>query len=80
MDSLGIKEELKQRIDSEDTPIVLNAIKELLFPEESDPIYIEKLISRTLEAEKDIEAGRVYTSEEFKSKLDELFAKLAKRK
>lgn len=65
MDKFAIKEEIKQRIDIEDDPKVLNAIKGLLFPEENDPIYIEKLISRALKAEEDINAGRVYTEEEF---------------
>ena len=75
METITIKEELKQRIDLEDNPVILNAIKDLLFPEENDPIYKEKLISRALKADEDIKAGRVYTSEEFKAKLDESFAK-----
>ena len=73
MDTLAIKEEIKQRIDLEDNPIILNAIKDLLFPEESDPIYREKLISRALKADEDIKAGRVYTSEEFFKKSQEYF-------
>ena len=73
METITIKEELKQRIDLEDNPIVLNAIKDLLFPEENDPIYKEKLISRALKADEDIKAGRVYTSEEFFKKSQEYF-------
>ena len=75
METITIKEELKQRLDIEDNPAVLQAIKDLLFPEENDPIYIAKLISRALQADEDIKAGKVYTSEEFKAKLDESFAK-----
>ena len=73
METITIKEELKQRIDLEDNPVILNAIKDLLFPEENDPIYKEKLISRALKADEDIKAGRVYTSEEFFKKSQEYF-------
>ena len=74
MDTMAIKEELKQKIEMEDDPSVLQAIRDLLFPEEN-PIYKEKLISRALKAEEDIKAGRVYTSEEFKAKIDESIAR-----
>ena len=73
METSTIKEELKQRIDLEDNPVILKAIKDLLFPEENDPIYKEKLISRALKADEDIKAGRVYTSEEFFKKSQEYF-------
>jgi hypothetical protein len=75
MDNFALKEEIKQRIDGEDNPEVLKAIADLLFSKENDPIYREKLISRALKADEDIKAGRVYTSEEFKSKLDEALVK-----
>ena len=73
MDTLAIKEELKQRLDIEDNPAVLQAIKDLLFPEENDPIYKAKLISRARQADEDIKAGRVYTEEEFFKKSQEYF-------
>jgi hypothetical protein len=73
METTTFKEELKQRIDLEDNPVILKAIKDLLFPEENDPIYKEKLISRALKADEDIKAGRVYTSEEFFKKSQEYF-------
>jgi hypothetical protein len=73
MENTTFKEELKQRIDLEDDPVILKAIKDLLFPEENDPIYKEKLISRALKADEDIKAGRVYTSEEFFKKSQEYF-------
>ena len=73
METITIKEELKQRIDLEDNPIILKAIKDLLFPEENDPIYKEKLISRARKADEDIKAGSVYTSEEFFKKSQEYF-------
>lgn len=70
MDTIVNKEELKHKIEMEDDPHVLRAIRDLLFPEEN-PIYKEKLISRALKAEEDIKAGRVYTSKEFKAKIDQ---------
>ena len=70
MDTTAIKEELKQKIEMEDDPHVLQAIRDLLFPEEN-PVYKEKLISRALKAEEDIKAGRVYTEEEFFKKSQE---------
>jgi len=73
METTTFKEELKQRIDLEDNPVILKAIKDLLFPEENDPTYKEKLISRALKADEDIKAGRVYTSEEFFNKSQEYF-------
>ena len=73
METTTFKEELKQRIDLEDNPVILNAIKDLLFPEENDPVYKEKLISRALKANEDIKAGRVYTEDEFFKKSQEYF-------
>ena len=72
MDNFAIKEELKQRIDLEDNPIVLDAVKDLL---NHPPVLQAKLVSRALKAEEDIKAGRVYTSEEFKSKVNEHIAR-----
>ena len=73
MDNFALKKEIKQRIDGEDNPEVLKAIVELLFSEENDPIYKEKLISRALKADEDIKAGRVYTEDEFFKKSQEFF-------
>ena len=73
MDNFALKKEIKQRIDGEDNPEVLKAIVELLFSEENDPIYKEKLISRSLKADEDIKAGRVYTEDEFFKKSQEFF-------
>jgi predicted transcriptional regulator len=75
-DTAAIKEELKQKIDLENNPIILKAIQELLFPEESTTAYRESIRSMILAAEEDIKAGRVYTSEEFKAKLDDRLASL----
>ncbi len=75
MDNFAIKEELKQRIDLEDNPIVLDAVKDLLNHPPIDPVLQAKLVSRALKAEEDIKAGRVYTSEEFKSKVNEHIAR-----
>ena len=75
MDNFAIKEELKQRIDLEDNPIVLDAVKDLLNHPPIDPVLQAKLVSRALKAEEDIKSGRVYTSEEFKSKVNEHIAR-----
>jgi predicted transcriptional regulator len=74
MDTMAIKGELKQRIEMEEDPHILWAIRDFLV-QEDDPIYKQKLISRALKAEEDINAGRVYTSQEFKAKIDESIAK-----
>jgi hypothetical protein len=74
-DTSSIKEELKQKIDLENDPVVLKAIQDLLFPEENDPIYIEKLLSRSLKADEDIKAGRVYDEEEFFKRSKDFFSK-----
>ena len=70
MDNFALKKEIKQRIDGEDNPEVLKAIVELLFSEENDPIYKEKLISRALKADEDIAAW-------FLADLDKDFLKVA---
>lgn len=74
MDTATIKEELKQKIDIENNPVILKAIQDLLFHEEADPIYKEKLIIRALRADEDIKAGRVYSEEEFFRKSKEHFS------
>ena len=71
MDNFALKEEIKQRIDLEDDPVVLDAIKDLLNHPPIDPVLQAKLVSRAVKAEEDIKAGRVYTSEEFKNKVNE---------
>ena len=59
----------------EDDPTVLDAVKDLLNHPPIDPVLQAKLVSRALKAEEDIKAGRVYTSEEFKSKVNEHIAR-----
>lgn len=61
MDTLAIKEEIKQRIDMEDDPTVLDAVKGLLSHPPIDPVLQAKLVSRALKAEEDYKAGRTYT-------------------
>ena len=77
MSTLEIKQELVQLIQAEEDSSVLEAIHELLThkEEETDPVLKEQMISRALKAEEDIKAGRVYTSEEFKNKVNEHIAK-----
>jgi hypothetical protein len=71
MDTIDIKEKIKQMIDLEDDPAVLDAVKDLLNHPLIDPVLQAKLVSRALKAEDDIKAGRVYTRDEFKSKVNE---------
>ena len=77
MSTLEMKQELVMLIQVEENLSVLEAIHELLThkEEEVDPLLQEKMISRALKAEEDIKAGRVYSSEEFKSKVNEHIAK-----
>ncbi len=77
MSTLEMKQELVMLIQAEENPSVLEAIRELLTnqEEETDPVLKEKMISRALKAEEDIKAGRVYTSEEFKNKVNEHIAR-----
>ncbi len=75
MDNFALKEEIKQRIDREDDPAVLDAVKDLLNHPPIDPVLQAKFVSRALRAEEDIKEGRVYSSEEFKSKVNEHIAR-----
>jgi len=64
-------------IQSEEDPSVLEAIHELLtHKEEVDAILKEKMTYRALKVEEDIKAGRVYTAEEFGSKVKDFIGKL----
>ena len=64
MDNLAIKEEIKQKIDMEDNPTVLDAVKDLLNHPPIDPVLQAKLVSRALKAEEDYKAGRTYSREQ----------------
>jgi len=64
MDNLALKEEIKQRIDQEDDPAILDAVKDLLNHPPIDPVLQAKLVSRALKAEEDFKAGRIYSKEE----------------
>ena len=75
MDTISIKEELKQLIDMENDPVLLQAIKELLNPPPMDPLLREKLISRSQKAIDDYKAGRVYTHEDVTQSLNRIIGK-----
>ena len=75
METITIKEELKQRIDLEDNPVILNAIKDLLSHPPIDLVLQEKLVSRALKAEEDFKAGRIYTREEVIDRTDKFLNK-----
>lgn len=64
------KQELVRRIESVNDPVVLEAVKELLNESENILAWQETLNFFADEAEKDIKLGNVYSSEEFKAKLD----------
>jgi hypothetical protein len=70
MKGTDIKQELRMLIEKENDLHILEAIKTLLVKSSLDPILKEKLTSRALKAEEDIQAGRVYTRKEFEKKLD----------
>lgn len=70
MKTIDIKQELKTLIEKEKDLHILEAIKTLLVKSSLDPILKEKLSSRALKAEEDIQAGRVYTRKELENKLD----------
>jgi len=70
MKATDIKQELRMLIEKENDLHILEAIKTLLVKSSLDPILKEKLTSRALKAEDDIQSGRVYTREEFEKKLD----------
>jgi len=70
MKATDIKHELRMLIEKEKDLHILEAIKTLLIKSSLDPILKEKLTSRALKAEEDIQAGRVYTRKEFEKKLD----------
>lgn len=71
------KEEIVRMLESVNNLEVLEAVRNLL--RESEDVYgwKEPLNVLAEEAEKEIERGNVYTSEEFKAKID---AKLANRR
>ncbi|MFM9837254.1 MAG: hypothetical protein ACKVOQ_03255 [Cyclobacteriaceae bacterium] len=71
------KQELVRLIESVNDPSVLEAVKDLL--NESENIYAWKETLNFLagEAEQDIKQGNVFSSEEFKAKID---AKLGSHK
>lgn len=73
MSTLEMKQELVQLIQAEEDPSILEAIRDLLThkTEEVNPLLREKMITRLRKAEDDIKSGRVYTREEFKSKINE---------
>lgn len=70
MKTIDIKQELKTLIEKEKDLHILQAIKTLLVKTSLDSILKEKLTSRALKAEEDIQAGRVYTRKELEIKLD----------
>ncbi|MDH5475731.1 MAG: hypothetical protein OEX22_08590 [Cyclobacteriaceae bacterium] len=70
MKEVDIKQELRSLIDKENDYHILEAIKTLLQKSSLNPILKEKLTSRALKSEKNIQEGNVYTREELEKKLD----------
>jgi hypothetical protein len=71
------KQELARLIESVSDPIVLEAVKDLLNESENSYTWKETLNFLADEAEQDIKLGNVFSSEEFKAKID---AKLVSQK
>ncbi|WP_026950171.1 hypothetical protein [Algoriphagus mannitolivorans] len=70
MRETAIKQELRRLIEKENDLHLLEAIKTLLVKSSLDPVLKEKLTTRALKAEEDIQAGRVYSRKELEKKLD----------
>jgi hypothetical protein len=68
MATTDIKIELKKLIDQEADANVLEALKTLLIKTKLNATLQEKLISRALKSEEDINNQRVYNQEEIKEK------------
>jgi hypothetical protein len=73
MRETAIKQELRRLIEKENDLHLLEAIKTLLVKSSLDPVLKEKLTTRALKAEEDIQAGRVYSRKELEKKLDSRF-------
>lgn len=71
MKAVDIKQELRLLIDMEEDLNVLEAIKTLLKRSSLDPSLKEKLTSRALKSEEDIEKGNVFTRKEVEKKLND---------
>ena len=73
MNATDIKTELRELIDNETDLHVLEAIKTLLKKSSLDPLLKEKLTSRALKSEKDIEKRKLLNREDFEEELNTRF-------
>ncbi len=71
MATLDIRVELKKMIDQEVNDNVLEAIKTLLSKSTLDKTLKDKLSSRALKSEEDIQNGNVYSLAEMKAKTEQ---------
>ena len=70
LDIANFKQELKFMIDRESDIALLKEVESLFAQGETQKAYVRMLTKAISRAEEDIKAGRVYTSEEFKPKID----------
>jgi len=73
MNATDIKTELRELIDNETDLHVLEAIKTLLIKSSLSPLLKEKLTSRALKSEKDIEKRKLLNREDFEEELNTRF-------
>ena len=69
MNTTNIKTELQELIAKENDLHILEAIKTLLTKVSLDPLLKEKLTSRTLKSEQNIEEGKVFGRKEAESRI-----------
>ena len=62
-----IKNEIQKLVETENDPDILNNVYEILEKAQQEARMKEAIIEGALKAEEDIKAGRVYSSEEFKT-------------
>lgn len=70
MSTADIKTKLKDLIEQESDPNVLDAVDAIFAQKDFDPLIQKEMISRALKSEKDIKEGKVYTIEEAETRLN----------
>lgn len=72
MTTIELKAEIKKLIEKENDPGILKAIRTLLKKTSLDSDLKEKLTSRALKSNEDINAGRLYTRKEIENETDDM--------
>lgn len=71
MSTVELKTELQQMIERETDVNVLKAIRTILQKTSLNPVLKEKLTSRALKSEADIQAGRVFSREDVEKRISQ---------